>query len=54
MEQAFNGLQRLVAQFDREATPYLARPRSEFVDRYNDYEHLARVREWSSGRGSDD
>lgn len=53
MENAFSGLQRLIAQFDQEATPYLARPRPEFLDPYNDYEHLARVKEWSSG-GSDD
>ncbi len=53
MQNAFEGLQRLVAQFDQEATPYLARPRSEYLDPYNDYQHLARVREWSGG-GADD
>jgi len=50
---AFEGLQRLIAQFDREATPYLPRPRSDFIDPYNDYEHLSRLKEWSSG-GSDE
>jgi len=48
-EEAFDGLCRLIAQFDREATPYLTRPRPAFVDRFNDYEHLARVKEWSGG-----
>ncbi|MCG8490076.1 MAG: PD-(D/E)XK nuclease family protein, partial [Sneathiellales bacterium] len=48
-EEAYNGLCRLIAQFDREATPYLTRPRPAFVDRFNDYEHLARLKEWSGG-----
>ncbi len=48
--QAFDGLQRLIAQFDKEATPYLTRPRPDFVDPYNDYEHLARLKEWSGGQ----
>jgi ATP-dependent helicase/nuclease subunit B len=48
-EEAFSGLQRLIAQFDKEATPYLTKPRPAFVDKFNDYEHLARVKEWSGG-----
>ncbi|MEH6402888.1 MAG: double-strand break repair protein AddB [Sneathiella sp.] len=50
---AYEGLQRLIAQFDQESTPYLTKPRPEFEDRFNDYEHLARVKEWSSG-GNDE
>lgn len=50
---AYEGLQRLITQFDQEATPYLTKPRPEYEDRFNDYEHLARVKEWSGG-GSDD
>ncbi len=49
---AYYGLQRLIAQFDQEATPYLTKPRPEFEDPFNDYQHLARVKEWSGG-GSD-
>ncbi len=52
--EAFEGLQRLIAQFDREATPYLTKPRPAFVDRFNEYEHLARVREWSGGGAADE
>ncbi len=48
-KEAFEGLQRLIAQFDNEATPYLTKPRPEFQDPFNDYEHLARVKEWSGG-----
>lgn len=46
---AYEGLQRLVAQYDRQATPYLSQPRPDLPYRFNDYEHLARVKEWSSG-----
>ena len=45
--EARDGLERLVARFDAEATPYHARPRPQFAPRYSDYEHLARVREWA-------
>lgn len=45
---AREGLQNLVTAFDRLETPYLSRPRPrpEFMG-YGDYDHLARVKEWS-------
>ncbi len=45
---ALEGLERLIASFDDPATPYLARPRPDKALRYGDYDHLARVKEWSS------
>jgi len=45
---AYDGLCRLIAAFDDPATPYLARPRAEHAPRFSDYEHLARVKEWSA------
>ncbi|MCF8467946.1 MAG: double-strand break repair protein AddB [Sneathiella sp.] len=48
-EEAYDGLQRLIAQFDRQATPYLSCPRPDIPYRFNDYEHLARAKEWSGG-----
>ena len=45
---AMDGLARLVAAFDDPATPYAARPRPDWAPRYSDYEHLARVKEWSA------
>jgi ATP-dependent helicase/nuclease subunit B len=45
---ALQGLARLVAAFDDSATPYAARPRPDWAPRYSDYEHLARVKEWSA------
>ena len=48
---AFEGLTNRIAAFDREETPYLSRLRPMFEGREGDYDHLARVREWSSGTG---
>ena len=35
-------------QFAREETPYLSRPFPKFASRFSDYDHLARVKEWST------
>jgi ATP-dependent helicase/nuclease subunit B len=43
------GLERLIAAFDDPATPYAARPRPEYGPRFSDYDHLARLLEWSAG-----
>lgn len=45
---AREGLERLVAAYDNEATPYRALRRARFTYRYDDYAHLARVAEWSA------
>lgn len=47
-KSAREGLERLVAAFDKEATPYRALRRARFTYRYDDYAHLARVAEWSA------
>ena len=46
---ALAGLKTLVAAFDIPETPYLAQPWPQKAARFNDYEHLARVREWGTG-----
>jgi ATP-dependent helicase/nuclease subunit B len=46
-KQAEDGLARLIAHFDNEATPYRALRRSGFRYDYDEYAHLARVAEWS-------
>lgn len=52
--EAREGLAALVAKFDDPATAYEARPNPEHAPKYSDYEHLARVKEWSaSGEGED-
>jgi ATP-dependent helicase/nuclease subunit B len=53
-ETALAGLERLVAKFDDPATPYLSRPDSSRAPRWSDYEHLARVQEWSVIDGGGD
>ncbi|MEX2449737.1 MAG: double-strand break repair protein AddB [Rhodospirillales bacterium] len=47
------GLKKLVHKFDDPDTPYLSRPRPMLWHRFGDYDHLARVKEWSSGEGDD-
>lgn len=50
---ALDGLKRLVAAFDDPATPYEPVPRAAFAPRFSDYEHLARVQEWSVTGGEE-
>ncbi len=45
---SLEGLQRLIASFDDEATAYRALRRPRFTYDYDDYAHLARVAEWSA------
>jgi len=52
--EAEAGLTRLIAAFDREATPYRAVRRARFKYDYDDYAHLARVAEWSVETGEED
>ena len=52
-ERARDGLRRLVETFDDPAIPYRARPRPRRALRYGDYDHLARVAEWSALPGGD-
>jgi ATP-dependent helicase/nuclease subunit B len=53
-EQHFVGLQTLLSAFAREDTPYLSRPFPKFVPRFSDYDHLARIKEWSATGGESD
>ena len=46
-QQAVEQLQRRIAWFQEEATPYRPRVRPYRADIAGDYDHLARVREWS-------
>ena len=51
---ALQGLRDLIASFDDARTPYRAVPRPDKAPRYSDYEHLARVKEWSvAGEGGE-
>src|SRR5690606_40248076 len=48
-DSASAGLARLIAAFDDENTPYLSQPNPDGAPRHSDYDHLARVKEWSVG-----
>jgi ATP-dependent helicase/nuclease subunit B len=52
-QAAREGLLRRIAQFDLERTAYLSRPRPQWLAREGDYDHLARVKEWSQIGGDD-
>ena len=47
IDAAETGLASLVAAYDDPARAYAARPASAYALAYNDYEHLARIREWA-------
>ncbi len=52
-ENALRELTRLVTEFEKEDRPYLSRERPMWLRRaYGDYDHLARVKEWSLGGGA--
>lgn len=55
-EQALLGLKDLIARYDNPLEPYVSRTAPQFAKvRVSDYDHLARVFEWStSGDDSDD
>ncbi|HMB11018.1 hypothetical protein, partial [Saliniramus sp.] len=46
-------LRGLVARFIKGELGYMSRPYPQFAKAYNDYDHLARVREWSVSGGGD-
>jgi ATP-dependent helicase/nuclease subunit B len=48
-EDHYRGLVELLDQFRDRATAYPPRPFPKFAKRYNAYDHLARVKEWSLG-----
>ncbi|WP_026606713.1 double-strand break repair protein AddB [Methylocapsa acidiphila] len=52
-EEHYAGLVALLDQFRDPATSYPPRPFPKFSKRYNAYDHLARVKEWSLGGAAD-
>ena len=48
VEEALEGLNRLIAAYERPGQAYISRAAPQFAQRpVSDYDHLARVREWS-------
>lgn len=50
---AEQGLLKRIALFDRDSTPYLSRSHVKLISEQRDYDHLARVAEWSTGGDSE-
>ena len=49
-----DGLEIFIAAFDELSMPYRSHPRPDNGPRFSDYDHLARVKEWSAGGGGDE
>lgn len=54
LDRTEDGLLRLLARFDDEATPYLSRPRPIFGPYATPYDHLARFGEWGASPESEE
>jgi ATP-dependent helicase/nuclease subunit B len=53
-DHALARLKELVAKFENPATPYLSLLHPMWKTHYGDYDHLARVKEWSLSGGGDE
>jgi ATP-dependent helicase/nuclease subunit B len=53
-DRAYEKLAELVKRFDDDAQPYLSLVHPMWQTRYGDYDHLARVKEWSATGGPED
>ncbi len=54
VENTWASLIKLLTQYEDVATPYLSHPRPQFLGRFAEFDHLARVKEWStSGEGGE-
>ncbi|HCR65557.1 MAG TPA: hypothetical protein DIW38_03465, partial [Oceanicaulis sp.] len=52
-EQALERLVKWVANFDDPRRTYPSQPRVKFINKWGDYDHLARRKEWASAPGDD-
>ncbi len=53
-DHALARLKELAAKFEDEGTPYLSLVHPMWTTHYGDYDHLARVKEWSATGGGED
>ncbi len=47
LNKNLTNLRELVSLFDFQDTAYISKPNPKYAPKYSDYEHLARVKEWS-------
>jgi len=53
-QAALDGLMGLIARYRRPTQPYRSRTATRFLNQISDYDHLARVREWSAAADEED
>ncbi len=53
-DHALTQLKKLAADFENKDTPYLSLVHPMWTNHYGDYDHLARVKEWSLSGGGDE
>jgi ATP-dependent helicase/nuclease subunit B len=53
-EYARQKVEKLVADFADESAPYQSIPRPRWRSRFGDYDHLARIKEWSAQAGDEE
>jgi ATP-dependent helicase/nuclease subunit B len=53
-DYALKRLKELAVKFEDAGTPYLSLVHPMWTNHYGDYDHLARVKEWSLGGGNDE
>ncbi len=53
VEEHLARLQGLLARFLSGEYAYVSRPYPQYALRYSNYDHLARVKEWSAAAGDD-
>ena len=53
-DYALKRLKELAVKFENAGTPYLSLVHPMWTNHYGDYDHLARVKEWSLGGGGDE
>lgn len=54
VDEAAQGLRALIDTFDDPSTPYICQPVAADKPKYSDYDHLARVKEWSIAGDAED
>lgn len=54
IENTYTGLLTLIETYNDEKTPYHCRPNPENIPRFDDYEHLSRIREWGTKKDANE
>ena len=53
-EKALENLQALLTRYASPDQPFLSKPRVQFIKPYDDFDHLARRKEWADAEGGDE